>query len=203
MTKQIDIDTCLDQTRRKGAAPLMPSVSVWGKSSAAITAASCLDLLGYRVVPVTSDMSIETVRKAIQTTDITFVYAGTSQIPDGGRDFTSIEMAACAIGRAIANKRTFHAVVLRTPVPPGTALGIVGSIIECVSGRDAGEAFGLAVHAVPCEDADFPEEVFDLPANGVGAGCARTASLLRQLMAPVHPEFVFTTVPMAERSAWH
>lgn len=187
----------------RNATAQKPSVSVIGECDQAVSAVACLEMLGFRVVLIERDMGIDRICHAIRTTDVTFVYAATAIGTDGRRDFTLLERAACAIGRAISDKRTFHAVVLRSPVPPGTGQGIVGPIVECVSGRHENIDFGVAVFADSGEEVTVPEDVFAMPISGVGAGCSQVATLIEKMVKPITKSFTVTSISAAERAAWN
>lgn len=189
--------------RQRGRAAALPAVSLWGEEGAAIAAEACLEMLGFAVERIRSDMTEAQAHAAIRSTDITLVFSGTRLAASGDRDFSAIAQAACGLGRALATKTGFHAVVLRAALPPGTAEGVVAPIIAELSGKTEAEDFGMAVHAAPLDDMLVPEDVFCLPAAGIGVDCAEARRLLAQLMAPVHCSLPFTSVSRAERASWH
>ncbi|MCB1511487.1 MAG: UDP-glucose/GDP-mannose dehydrogenase family protein, partial [Hyphomicrobiaceae bacterium] len=62
----------------------------------------------------------ENLVAAVLNTDVTFLSVGTPTAADGSCDLTYVRQASRAIGQAIAMKSSFHLVVLRCSVPPGT-----------------------------------------------------------------------------------
>ncbi|MEM1306337.1 MAG: GDP-mannose dehydrogenase, partial [Pseudomonadota bacterium] len=58
--------------------------------------------------------------QAVLDTDVTFMSVGTPTAADGSCDLTYVRQASRAIGDAISQKDSFHVVVLRCSVPPGT-----------------------------------------------------------------------------------
>lgn len=82
---------------------------------------------------------------AVMSTDITFIAVGTPAA-DGRIDLTFVERAAEEIGVAIGKKATFHTVVVKSTVIPGTTDGVVRRAIERTSGKQAGSGFGLGMN---------------------------------------------------------
>ncbi|MDB5047933.1 MAG: GDP-mannose 6-dehydrogenase [Fibrobacteres bacterium] len=82
---------------------------------------------------------------AVQETDLTLVAVGT---PFDGRaiDLTQIREASAAIGRALREKNTWHMVVIKSTVVPGTTENEVLPILEKESGKLAGEGFGVGMN---------------------------------------------------------
>ncbi|HEX5587890.1 MAG TPA: UDP-glucose/GDP-mannose dehydrogenase family protein [Acidimicrobiia bacterium] len=66
--------------------------------------------------------------------------------PNAGNRFelSAFRAGTEAVGAALRGATTFHTVVVRSTVPPGTCEGLVQPILEEVSGRRAGVDFGLA-----------------------------------------------------------
>lgn len=81
---------------------------------------------------------------AVAETDLTFVCAGTLRNPDNSQDISAVEAVVARIGEAIASKDTFHSVVIRSTVLPGTTRGRIMTLLEQATGGSVGERFGLA-----------------------------------------------------------
>jgi UDPglucose 6-dehydrogenase len=58
--------------------------------------------------------------KPVLNTDVTFVAVGTPSQPDGSINLTYIKEASIEIGKAIAKKSSYHLVVVKSTVVPGT-----------------------------------------------------------------------------------
>ena len=83
---------------------------------------------------------------AIKSTEITFVSVGTPSKKDGSIDLAFMENAARDIGKALRDKRSYHTVVVKSTVVPGTTENVFGKILEKASGKKAGRDFGLAMN---------------------------------------------------------
>lgn len=81
---------------------------------------------------------------AVSETDVTFVCVGTLRNPDGSQDLSAIESVIQRVGEAIVRKSTFHSVVIRSTVLPGTTRGHIMKLLERATGGSVGESFGLA-----------------------------------------------------------
>ncbi len=86
------------------------------------------------------------VREAINSTDLSFVCVGTPSRSNGSLDTAYVSAAAEQIGAAIREKNSFHSVVMRSTILPGTMESIVLPALERASGRQAGVGFGVAYY---------------------------------------------------------
>lgn len=84
--------------------------------------------------------------EAIMNTDITFMTVGTPCQPNGAIDLKIIKSSATEVGEALREKETYHLVVIKSTVIPGTSEKIVKPIIESYSRKRCGEDFGLCVN---------------------------------------------------------
>lgn len=59
-------------------------------------------------------------------------------------DLSAFTEGVASVGRALRTARAFHTVVVRSTVPPGTALNVVRPILERESGSPCGQRFSIA-----------------------------------------------------------
>ena len=83
--------------------------------------------------------------KAVLETDISMITQGTPMREDKSINLGYIENTAREIGEALKQKNSYHLVVVRSTVVPGTARNMVGKIITDVSGKEPGKDFGLCM----------------------------------------------------------
>jgi GDP-mannose 6-dehydrogenase len=81
---------------------------------------------------------------AISSTDVSFICVGTPSRENGSLETSFVSRVAQQIGESIGRSTSFHSVVVRSTVLPGTMEGIIIPILERSSGRQAGRGFGLA-----------------------------------------------------------
>ncbi|MDD3792528.1 MAG: nucleotide sugar dehydrogenase, partial [Candidatus Bathyarchaeota archaeon] len=84
--------------------------------------------------------------RAIEETDFTFVAVGTPSKPDGSIDLKYIEEAAGNIGLALKEKETYHVIIIKSTVAPGTTQNLVKPILEQKSNKKCGKDFGLCMN---------------------------------------------------------
>jgi UDPglucose 6-dehydrogenase len=88
---------------------------------------------------------IPTCKKAILSTDITFVAVGTPSKPNGSINLEHMEKAMQEIGEALKRKSTYHLIVVKSTVTPGTTKTLLKPILERFSGKLCGSDFGLCM----------------------------------------------------------
>jgi UDPglucose 6-dehydrogenase len=82
---------------------------------------------------------------AVRSTDLSVIAVGT---PFDGQqiDLTYIKEVSRQIGEVLGGKNSYHVVVVKSTVVPGTTDNVVRPIIEQASGKSAGEDFGIGMN---------------------------------------------------------
>lgn len=83
---------------------------------------------------------------AVRETDISFICVGTPSAEDGSIDLSIVRAAATNIGEALAKKKGYHVVVVKSTVVPETTEKFVLPVLEEASGKTAGKDFGVAMN---------------------------------------------------------
>jgi len=81
-------------------------------------------------------------REAVLTSDVTVICVGTPPTEKGHLNLEHILKVAEQIGEALKEKDSFHTIVIRSTVPPGTNYK-VGEAIERISGKKRNADFGI------------------------------------------------------------
>ena len=84
--------------------------------------------------------------EAVAASEISIVCVGTPSATDGSLDLSAVERIAAVIGQALADKRAFHVVAVRSTLTIGTMMRRIAPLMEKVSGLEAGTDFGLACY---------------------------------------------------------
>ena len=84
--------------------------------------------------------------EAVLETDLTFNAVGTPSRPDGSIDLQFIETSTRDIGQALNQKPTYHVVIVKSTVVPGTTQDLVKPILEKESKKKCGADFGLCMN---------------------------------------------------------
>ena len=145
---------------------------------------------------------------AVRDTDVTFVSVGTPTAPDGGCDYRYIEAAARSMAVGLAQKSDFHVFVMRCSIPPGTTMKVMTPILEKMSGKRLGVDFGVAFNPEFLREGVAVDDFYAPPKTVIGATCARTGNILRQIFTPVDEAPIVTTIETAEMvkyvdNVWH
>jgi UDPglucose 6-dehydrogenase len=89
---------------------------------------------------------INQTEKAVLETDLTFDAVGTPSRPDGSIDLQFIETSSRDVGKALNKKSTYHVMVIKSTVVPGTTQDLVKPILEKESKKKCGLDFGLCMN---------------------------------------------------------
>jgi GDP-mannose 6-dehydrogenase len=145
---------------------------------------------------------------AVLNSEISLLCVGTPSLRNGKLDLGHIEPVCREIGEIIKKKDSFHLVVLRSTVLPGTAETIVVPTLEKASGKRLGPDFGVCVNPEFMREgtavADFLEPAITI----IGAADKAHSNRLRELYAWVPGRIFETSFRSAEMvkyvsNAWH
>ncbi|MHA2272730.1 MAG: UDP-glucose dehydrogenase family protein [Candidatus Hodarchaeales archaeon] len=84
--------------------------------------------------------------EAILNSDVTFLCVGTPMRDDKSADLQFIEQSSRAIGEALAKKDSYHLIVDRSTIIPGTTRNTIIKNIEQSSGKRVGDDFGVCMN---------------------------------------------------------
>lgn len=150
----------------------------------------------------------EDARKAVLGSDITLICVGTPSQPNGSLELKYVRQVCEQIGRLLREKETFHVVVCRSTVLPGTMRGMIIPVLEKCSGKQAGRNFGV------CNNPEFLREgtaVYDFdhpPKTVIGQTDPRSGDLLAALYQGLDAPLIRTSIETAEMvkytdNVWH
>jgi UDPglucose 6-dehydrogenase len=88
---------------------------------------------------------VDQTEKAVLETGLTFNAVGTPSRPDGSIDLQFIEASSRDMGKALHKKSTYHVVIIKSTVVPGTTQDLVKPILEKESKKKCGLDFGLCM----------------------------------------------------------
>jgi len=145
---------------------------------------------------------------AVLNTDVTFLSVGTPTAADGSCDLTYVRQASRAIGQTIAMKSTFHVVVLRCSVPPGTTLEVVGPEIEKASGKRLGVDFGVCFNPEFLREGVAVADFYAPPKTVIGSSDLRSEQIVSRIYSAIDPNVLFISIAAAEMvkyadNVWH
>lgn len=122
---------------------------------------------------------------------------------DGRIDLSAVKQASKLVGLALAASSTWHCVVVRSTVPPGTTEEIVLPILETYSGKRAGIDFGLAMNPEFLRAATAEDDFVNPRVIVYGAIDAPTIRFMQSLYQPwTHVETKSMTLREAEATKY-
>ncbi|NJE76718.1 UDP-glucose/GDP-mannose dehydrogenase family protein [Thermococcus sp. ES12] len=137
-------------------------------------------------------------REAILNSDVTFIAVGTPSREDGSIDLTYVKQASREIGKILKEKNSYHVVVVKSTVLPGTTEGVVKPILEEESGKKAFQDFGLAMNPEFLREGVALEDFLNPDRIVIGVMDERTRKVLEELYAPISAPKLFTDIKTAE-----
>jgi len=120
---------------------------------------------------------------SVMNTDLSLIAVGT---PFDGKviDLSFIETVTRQIGEALKNKSSYHVVVVKSTVVPGTTDEVVLPILEKASGKKAGVDFGVGMNPEFLREGEAIED-FMLPDRIVLGGVDdKTVDMMEKLYSP-------------------
>jgi len=145
---------------------------------------------------------------AVLKTDISFLCVGTPSMRNGKLDLGRIGPVCSEIGRALKKKDSFHLVVLRSTVLPGTAESIAIPELEKASGKKMGKDFGVCVNPEFMREGTAVSDFLEPAMTIIGAADPAHSSMLREVYAWAPGTIFETSFRSAEMlkyvcNAWH
>ena len=147
-------------------------------------------------------------RRAVLDSEISFLCIGTPSLRNGKLDLGHIGPVCQEIGDVLRRKKSFHLVVLRSTVLPGTAESLVIPTLEQASGKPAGKEYGVCVNPEFMREGTAVADFLEPSVTVIGAADASHSATLRELYSWA-PGVVFeTSFRSAEMTkyvcnAWH
>jgi UDPglucose 6-dehydrogenase len=145
---------------------------------------------------------INQTEKAVLGTDLTFDAVGTPSRPDGSIDLQFIETSTHDVGKALSKKRTYHLMVIKSTVVPGTTQDLVKPILEKESKKECGLDFGLCMNPEFLRQGSAFEDTINTDRIVIGEHDKKSGDTLENLYKDFYgqntPPTIRTTLSTAE-----
>lgn len=146
--------------------------------------------------------------EAVMATELSMVCVGTPSQPNGNLDLKYLVRVCEDIGQALQQKETFHVVVIRSTMLPGTMREIVIPTLERASGKMAGIDFGVCNNPEFLREGSAVRDFREPPKTVIGESDPASGSKLAGLYASVDAPLIRTDIEVAEMvkyadNAWH
>jgi UDPglucose 6-dehydrogenase len=140
--------------------------------------------------------------EAILNTDVTFVATATPSQPDGRINLQHVQDSAREIGEALNKKSTYHLVVVKSTVIPGTTQNIVKPVLEKHSNKRCGADFGLCMNPEFLREGSAVHDTFHPDRIIIGEYDQKSGDVLEALYRDFYsekmPPLIRTNLPTAE-----
>ena len=144
-------------------------------------------------VTVTNDAA-----QALRDSDVSFVCVGTPSAANGSQDLNAILRLAEQLGDALRSKRTFHTIVIRSTVQPGTVEEKIEPILERTSGKKSGVDFGICFQPEFLREGSSIRDYDHPPYTIVGGNCEAAVNAVREIFQHLEARFLVTNIRVAE-----
>jgi GDP-mannose 6-dehydrogenase len=146
--------------------------------------------------------------EAVMNSDISLICVGTPGNEDGSLMLDYIRAVCSQIGAVLKKKDSFHSVVLRSTVVPGTARSVAIPVLEDCAGKTAGIDFGFGINPEFLCESTAIYDYFNPSKIVIGSLDEKTAQALTLLYKGINAPKVITDIDVAEGvkyadSAWH
>jgi GDP-mannose 6-dehydrogenase len=147
-------------------------------------------------------------KEAVDATSLSLICVGTPSRKNGSLDLMYLERVCEQIGGALATKDSYHVVVVRSTVLPGTTHGVVIPALERTSGKKYGSGFGVTVNPEFLREGTAINDFRHPPMTLVGHNYMSDAQPTQALYAKVEADMVTTSIRTAEMikyasNTWH
>ena len=136
--------------------------------------------------------------QAIQNTEITFICVGTPSEKNGSIDLSFVKESSREIGKKLKQKDTWHLVVMKSTVVPGTTSDVVLPLLEKYSLKKAGEGFGVGMCPEFLKEGVAIKDFFEPDRIVIGFYDKHSRNVLRELYKDFKCPIVETTLSAAE-----
>ena len=145
---------------------------------------------------------------AVAASDVSLISVSTPSRRNGSLDLTFLTRVCEQLGAALQQKSSYHVVVVRSTVLPGTTHDTVIPTLERTSGKRYGTGFGVAVNPEFLREGSAVADVRHPPLTLVGHNHAADAAGTLQLYQTIDAPIVTTSIRVAEMTkyvsnAWH
>lgn len=148
------------------------------------------------------------VLDAVQHSDLSLICVGTPSQLNGSLDLKYVRAVCEQIGTAIKAKQSYHVVVARSTMLPGSMNTVVIPTLEQASGKKAREDFGVCINPEFLREGTAVHDLYHPPKTVIGETDPRCGDLLASLYSALDAPLIRTDVETAEMvkysdNVWH
>ncbi|WJW75296.1 UDP-glucose/GDP-mannose dehydrogenase family protein [Thiohalobacter sp. IOR34] len=145
---------------------------------------------------------------AVQGSEMSLICVGTPSQLNGSLDLKYVRKVCEEIGAALKEKDTFHVVVARSTMLPGSMRNIVIPTLEEFSGKRAGVDFGVCNNPEFLREGTAVYDYYNPPKTVIGETDSKAGDMLAGLYAHLNAPLIRTDIETAEMvkytdNVWH
>jgi GDP-mannose 6-dehydrogenase len=137
-------------------------------------------------------------RRAVEQSDISFVCVGTPTLKNGEHDLSQLDHVLGEIGRALADKPSYHTVVIRSTVSPGSMEKILIPRLEAASRKQEAHGFGACYNPEFLREGSAVADFFEPTITVIGASGPASFRAAREVYDWVPGKVFETSLAAAE-----
>jgi GDP-mannose 6-dehydrogenase len=190
-----------------GVDPYQPKVDLINSGNTPVIETEIGEIVAKAVKAGTLKATTD-VYDAVNNTEMSFICVGTPSLHNGALNLKYVRNVCEQIGSVLREKDSFHVVVARSTMLPGSMTDIVIPTLEEVSGKKAGTGFGI------CNNPEFLREgtaVYDFynpPKTVIGETDSKSGDMLASIYQKMDAPLIRTDVHTAEMvkysdNVWH
>jgi GDP-mannose 6-dehydrogenase len=127
---------------------------------------------------------------AVEHADVVFICVGTPSNSNGSLDLSYVKRVCQDIGQALANKKGYAVISIRSTMLPGNAEETLLPLLEEASGKRAGKDFGFCVNPEFLREGSAVKDFYHPPFTLIGSydhrGAEQLAGLYMDIEAPLY-----------------
>jgi GDP-mannose 6-dehydrogenase len=137
-------------------------------------------------------------KQAVLESEISLICVGTPSLPNGALDLKYVQRVSEDIGKSLADKSSYHVVVVRSTVLPGTTDGVIRPILENISNKITGKDFGLSFNPEFLREGSAIKDYYAPPRTVIGEWDSKSGDPLVDIYKGLDAPLVRVELPIAE-----
>jgi len=136
--------------------------------------------------------------EAVAQTDVSLICVGTPSAHNGNLNLHYVERVCTEIGQALANKDSYHVIVARSTMLPGSTEECVIPTLEKASGRRVGQDWGVAFNPEFLREGTAVQDFYHPAFTLIGQHDERGAQVAAQIYQGVEAPLFIVPLKVAE-----
>ncbi|MFH1835368.1 MAG: UDP-glucose/GDP-mannose dehydrogenase family protein [Methanobacteriota archaeon] len=138
------------------------------------------------------------LESAVNSTEMTFICVGTPSGDDGSVDLQYIKDVSADLGKILSQKDSYHVIVVKSTVIPGSTEDVVIPLVEKNSKKKAGSDFGVAMNPEFLREGAAVEDFANPDRIVIGAIDQKSGDIVEQIYFDFTAPVLRTNVKTAE-----